>query len=250
MTRFIAVVSGKGGAGKTTAAINVAYALAQRGRKTILLDASLQTPHVGIYLGRIGRADTSGKKDTSKKIDASAGLNDLLEGRKTLHDVLHHHESGLYFVPASASYAEYLKTDTERFSEIFEHLDEHAEFVVVDSPPGLGREVQQVLQECDEALLIVMPTPGAVVDALKTVQLAKEQNTLIAGAVLNMVHKERGELSAADIEQLLGTKVLGVIPYDRKVLRAMHRMQPAAALYRRSALARECRKTAAFLCLE
>ncbi len=235
MTRFIAVVSGKGGAGKTTAAINVAHALTLQGRKTILLDANLQTPHVGTYLG---------------KVSPPVSLNHVLHGTRAWHDALCHHESGLYFVPASASYAEYLRTDQGRFSEIFEHLDEHAEFVVVDSPPGLGSEVRQVLRECDEALLVVMPTPGAVLDALKTVQLVKEENTLLAGVLLNMVHKERGELTAKEVEHLLGTKVLGTVPFDRKVLRSMHKAQPVGHLYRRSKAAREFRKTAEFLCLE
>jgi len=51
MTKFIAVISGKGGVGKTTVAINLALALISVGRRTVVIDADLHTPNVGLHLG-------------------------------------------------------------------------------------------------------------------------------------------------------------------------------------------------------
>ena len=53
MTKFIAVVSGKGGVGKTTATINIGQAINLLGKQSILVDANLYTPHLGINLGLI-----------------------------------------------------------------------------------------------------------------------------------------------------------------------------------------------------
>ena len=51
MPRRIAVVSGKGGVGKTTTAINIATSMAKHGKKAVLLDTNLSTPNVGLHLG-------------------------------------------------------------------------------------------------------------------------------------------------------------------------------------------------------
>ena len=51
MTRIIAVVSGKGGVGKTTMVANIGVALAKMGKNVIILDANLTTPSLGLHLG-------------------------------------------------------------------------------------------------------------------------------------------------------------------------------------------------------
>ena len=51
MTRFISFVSGKGGVGKTSLAINVSHTLQELGKSVILVDANIATPNIGLYLG-------------------------------------------------------------------------------------------------------------------------------------------------------------------------------------------------------
>ena len=235
MTRFIAVVSGKGGVGKTTATLNIGQALTDLGHKTLVLDANLITPNVGIHLGLM---------------EPPATLNRFLRKEKSLNDITYLHESGLSFIPASSSYTEFQKTNMEKISEIFEHLDNLAEFVLIDAPSGLGYEVSQVLKNSDEVLVVVTPTLSSVIDALKTMELAKAHNNIVSGIVLNMSNKGRNELAPEKVEEILGQNIVANVRYHRKIRKALHKQAPLNYLYPRSRPGKEFRKVAEQLCLE
>ncbi len=234
MTRFIAFVSGKGGVGKTTSTINVGQALINLGHKVVLLDANLVTPNLGIYLGLM---------------DPPNSLNKFLRKEKSLKQITYLHESGLSFIPASPSYTEFQRTNPQKLGEIFEHLEDMAEFVLVDSPSGLGFDVQQVLKNCDEALVVVTPTLSSVMDALKSIELAKSTNTIIAGILLNMTHWGRNELTQPQVEEIMGYPVIANIKAHRKVWKTAHKQLPLNYLYSHSTIARQFRKVAEHLCL-
>ena len=51
MTKIISVLSGKGGVGKTTMITNLATALANKGKKVIVIDANVTAPNLAIHLG-------------------------------------------------------------------------------------------------------------------------------------------------------------------------------------------------------
>ena len=51
MSKIIAIVSGKGGVGKTTSAINLGVALNKFGKNVVVVDANLTTPNIGLHLG-------------------------------------------------------------------------------------------------------------------------------------------------------------------------------------------------------
>ncbi len=235
MTRFIALVSGNGGVGKTTAAIALSQALQKAGKKTLLVDANLVTPNVGLHLGLLQPKNT---------------LNRFLRQERELAEVIHEHESGLSFIPASPSYSEFQKMNPQKLSELCEHLDGAAEFVIVDAPSGLGYEVNEVLKNMDEVLLVVTPTLSSVIDALKTIELAKAHNNIVLGAILNMSNKGKHELTAEKVQEILGQKLIANIPFHKKVRKALHQQAPVNYLYQWSKPAREFNKIAQHLCVE
>lgn len=234
MTRFIALVSGKGGVGKTTATLNIGFALTELGRKVLLLDANLVTPNLALQLGLINPQGT---------------LNQFLHREKSLPEVTHLHESGISLIPASPSYSEYQKTNPQKITEIFEHLDDTAEFVLIDAPSGLGYEVNQVLKNSDEALIIVNPNLSSVMDALKTIQVAKANDNIITGVVLNMTNKGKNELKPKEVEEILGVPIITDIKHDRKVRKALHKQAPLGYLYPRSGPAKGFKNVAEYVCL-
>ena len=82
MTKFIAIISGKGGAGKTTTTLNLGHAISELGKKVVLLDANLTTPNLAIQLGLMNPEGTLNKylrKDKSlKEIDDSEYIRVLI----------------------------------------------------------------------------------------------------------------------------------------------------------------------------
>ncbi len=234
MTKFIAFVSGKGGAGKTTSTLNVGQALSTLGKDVILVDANIVTPNLAIHLGFVNPEGT---------------LNKFLRKEKSLKEIMYLHESGISLIPSSPSLSEYQKTNPQKLHKIFDHLKNAADFVLVDAPSGLGYDLHQILKNTDEVVLVVNPTLSSVMDALKTVQLAKENNNTIAGVILNMTNGGKDELSAKEVEGILEYPLLANIKYHRKVRKAAHKQMPVTHLYPWSKPAREFTKVARHLAL-
>lgn len=235
MTRFIALVSGKGGVGKTTTTLNIGHALHKLGKQVVLLDANLATPNLGLQLGLLNPEGT---------------LNKFLRKEKDLHEIIYRHDSGVTLIPSSLNLIEFQKTNPQKLSEIFEHLDEMCEFVIIDAPSGLGYEVNLILRNSDEALIVVNPTLSSVMDALKTIQLANSYNSTISGIILNMTNF-RGwhELKPEEIEKILGHPIIANIRHDGKFRKALLQQAPLHQLYPRSKSSREYTKIAKHLCL-
>lgn len=235
MTKFISFVSGKGGVGKTTTTLNVGHALSTLGQKTIIMDANLTTPNLSFHLGLVNPEHT---------------LNQFLRKEKELRDIILYHDSGIKLIPASPSLAEIEAIDPESITEAFEHLDNMAEFVLVDSPSGLGMDVKNVLKNTDESIVVVNPTLSSIMDALKIIQLAKDHNNIIGGIVVNLSYKGRSEMKADEIESILGHPIIGHIYADRKVRKSLHKKAPVHYLYPRSRSAKQFRQVAEHLSLD
>ncbi len=235
MTKFIAFVSGKGGTGKTTASINVGQALVQKGIKAVVLDANLVTPNVALQLGLVNPPGT---------------INKFLRKEKALKEVMYLHGSGLTIIPASPSFTEFQKTNALGISQIFGHLQGIADIVLVDAPSGLGIELSEVLKHCDEAIVVANPNLSSVMDALKTIKLAKQHQAAIAGILLNMSNKGKHELPPEQVEEILGSPILADVRYDKKFRKAMYQQVPLTHKYRWSRSARQFRQVASFLTLE
>ncbi len=235
MTKFIAVVSGKGGVGKTTTALNLAQALTDLGRKTVILDANLVTPNIAIHLGIMNPECT---------------INKFLRNEKSIKDITYMHECGVSFIPASPSYVEFQKTNVQQLTEIFEHLDETAEFVVIDAPSGLGYEVTQILKNSDEAIIVANPTLSSVMDALKTIHLARDHDNIVAGVVLNMTNRGRNELKQDEVQRILGQSIIANVKLDRKIRKSAYQQTPLVYKYPRSRSAKQYKQIAAYLSLQ
>ena len=234
MTKFIALVSGKGGVGKTTCTLNVGQSLAKLGKDVVLLDANIVTPNLAIHLGNMNPEGT---------------LNKFLRKEKSLKEIMYLHESGISLIPASPSLSEYQRTNPQKIHKVFDLLKNAADFVLVDAPSGLGYDLLQILKSTDEVVIVVNPTLSSVMDGLKTIQLAKENNNTITGVILNMSNGGKDELSPKEVESILEHPILANIKYHKKVRRAAHKQMPLTHLYPRSLPAKEFMKVAQHLTL-
>jgi len=235
MTKFIAMVSGKGGVGKTTSTLNVGQALVNLGNDVVIVDGNIATPNIAIQLGFMNPEGT---------------LNKFLRKEKGLTEITYLHESGLSIIPSSPSYNEFQKTNPQKLHKIFEHLDDTAEFVLIDSPSGLGYDVHQILKNTDEVLVVANPNMSSLVDALKTIQLAKANDNIIAGIILNRTNKGKNELSLSEVEKILGYHVLAEVKECKKIRASIHKNMPLNYLYPKSKSAKEFTKVAKHLALD
>lgn len=232
MTRLILLTSGKGGVGKTTLTSNLAAALAYFGENVIAMDANLTTPNLGLQLGMHLTPHT---------------LHDVLKGESNLNDAIYPHPYGFRVIPASLGLDDLKGVDVGRLPEISFSLLGKADYIIMDSAAGLGREAMSALSASDEIIIVTNPELPAVADALKILNIAKESNIKITGTVVNRIKGNRHELSTEEIKGILGTPIIAEIPEDSNVAKSIAAKKPLIEYSPNSPAAVEIKKLAALL---
>lgn len=189
MGRVLAVVSQKGGVGKTTTAINLAVALARSGVKTLLVDTDPQGS-VRYGLGLFGP-------------EHRRGVSDFLSGSAELHEVVHPTILPWLRVVLAGSITEDGAQDayhqrfaaSPRIEELLTRARERGYVVVVDTPPGLGPISLRVLQACDNVIVPLQCEPLALqttAQMLRGIRAATAGNPQLVfdGILLTMLEPE------------------------------------------------------------
>ncbi len=211
-TRIIGILSGKGGVGKTTLALNLGAALTDFGKNVLIVDGNLTTPNLGIHAG-IPLYPTS--------------MHDVLKGNVDIYDVMHIMYNGLKIVPASINLNDLKGVDPDMLSTSFIDLAGKIDFLLIDGAPGLGSEALSIFKASHEVLGISTPELPALTDLLKSVRLAKDHQKEYIGSVVNMVTKKKYEPNKEQIESFLeGVPILELVPHDHHVRHALSKRVP------------------------
>ncbi|MBN2458076.1 cell division ATPase MinD [Candidatus Woesearchaeota archaeon] len=219
MTKFVAVVSAKGGVGKTSTTINVSSALEWFRRDVIAMDANFANPDIGIHLG-------------AELMDKT--IHSALRGMHHIRESIYLHPSGIKIIPGSISYDEARKVKRDNLGNIILDLVGSAEIVIVDSTPGLGEDATSVIKAVDYVLIVTTPDLCSVSNSIKMVNLAREFGKMILGIVVNRVEGHEYELDLDNIEMLLGNRVVAVIPEDKNIKDSFHKKNPVVFIHPKS----------------
>lgn len=202
MTKAYTIISGKGGVGKTTTAINLATSLNYLGEKVIIVDANLTTPNIGIHLGAPIVPIT---------------INHVLNNQIRFEEAIYEHESGTKVMPASLSLRETEKINYNKLPELIKKIKKIADYVFIDSAAGLGEEARAAIDAGDEIIIVTNPEMSSVTDALKTIKLAEEKGKPIIGVILTRYRGKPHEMSIPNIRDMLEIPILGIIPEDEAI---------------------------------
>jgi chromosome partitioning protein len=175
----LAIVSQKGGVGKTTTAINLASALARRGRKTLLVDVDPQ----GSVRHGVGLLDAN----------QSAGLADVLSGARELQEVVLSTSLPWLRVLLAGSVADSAEHETyatqiatsPKLGELFERARNRGYLVVVDTPPGLGAVTRRVLAHSQHVLVPLQSEPLALQTTTQILRAIRDASVANPGLVLD-----------------------------------------------------------------
>ena len=225
-TRVVAVSSGKGGVGKTTLTVNLAIALANRGRKVIVLDGDLGLANVAVTLGLAPRAT----------------LEHVIGGRRRLAEVLVPAPGGFWLVPGGSGLEELANLSEERRRDLIDslaELDGRADLLLIDTAAGISSEVSAFLAAAPELLVVTTPDPTAITDAYALIKVARRASA--AGTirlVVNQVNdvgeaREVADKMRAVARQFLNLDLdlLGHVPSDPYVGRSARRQAPILLSY-------------------
>jgi len=211
----LAVISGKGGVGKSTVAANLATALAVRGNTVGLLDVDIHGPNIPKLLG-VEDVRISGDEDSIMPATTPSGLK-VMSMAFLLKDK---NLPVIWRGPLKMNVIRQFLGDVQ-----WGPLD----YLVIDLPPGTGDEPLSIAQLIPGGHAVVVTTPQdvALLDARKAVMFAKQVDMSVLGVIENMsgftcphcgesieLFKQGGGRRAAEE---LDVPFLGVVPLDAAV---------------------------------
>ncbi|MGZ8840711.1 MAG: P-loop NTPase [Candidatus Aminicenantales bacterium] len=216
--RKIVVLSGKGGVGKSTVAVNLAAALKLSGKRVGLLDVDIHGPSIPTMLG-LERERIQGSEDGLLPIDMGGlkvmSLGFLLQNQD---------DAVIWRGPMKMGVIKQFLKDV-----VWGDLDD----LIIDSPPGTGDEplsVCQLIGQLDGAVIVTTPQKVAAVDVRKSITFCRRLGVPVLGVVENMsgfVCPKCGEVTqilpsggGPRIAKDMNVPFLGSIPMDPKIAEA------------------------------
>ncbi len=205
MGRRIVITSGKGGVGKTTVAFLLGRELARGGARVLLIDADTGLNNLDVLAG------------VEEKI--TFDVLDVIDGKcRARQAIVPCAEGGLFLLP-SVRFGGNLKNQSVR--AITESLADSFDFILLDSPAGLGAGFERAVSGACEGIVVTTPQLPALRDADKVLGILREFGLLEPMLVVNRV---RGDLIARsasldvnEITGLLSARILGVLPEDDRI---------------------------------
>ena len=217
----IIVISGKGGVGKSTVAVNVAYGLAMLGKKVGILDVDIHGPSIAKMLGIEGRRlQAAGAEGQPEPIKVSENLYAL-----TIAALIENPDEPIIWRgPLKIGAIKQFLQDIS-----WPRLD----YLIIDSPPGTGDEplsVVQTLKTVDGSLIVSTPQDISLLDARKTIKFSQKLNVPVLGIIENMStficpHCQKPidiftGLGVQKAAQDFKLDILGKIPIDTNIVKS------------------------------
>ena len=222
MSEIIMVASGKGGVGKTTVAASIGVSLSQLNKRVCLIDFDF-----GL-----------------RNLDLALGLEDMvvfdivdvaLENCKLREAVIKDSKyMSLGFIPAS-QFKDDVELTNDKFASLINELKRKYDYIIIDCPAGIGENVQLASEFATMAIVVVNPEPYSLRDADKLIAcIESHKNIKDTRLVVNRIRKEFVKkglmLTVNDIIEVMGVRLIGVVPEDKSVIEASIKGIPAVMM--------------------
>ncbi|MEC1432371.1 flagellum location/number ATPase FlhG [Bacillus subtilis] len=182
--KTLAVISGKGGVGKSNITLNMALALQDKGKKVLLIDLDIGMGNIDILMGN----------------SSSATIIDVLTDRKPLLQSLSVGPKGLRYISGGTGLDVMFQLDQRKWT-FFAHELSHAlsqfDYVLFDMGAGLSKDQLPFILSAEDILIITTPEPTAIMDAYSAVKhLVLTENKLSMKVAVNRCRDQKEGLDA------------------------------------------------------
>ncbi|BBP45557.1 site-determining protein [Thiosulfatimonas sediminis] len=228
--RVIAVASGKGGVGKTNVSVNLGIQLSKLGNRVLLMDADMGLANVDIMLG----------------LHTKYNLSHVLDGQKTLREVIMQGPGGLKIIPAASGVRRMAQLNAMENAGIinaFSELSDELDVLIIDTAAGIADSVVSFCRASQEVIVVVTDEPASITDAYALIKvLSRDYQVsrfrLLANMAKSPAHgRQLYEKLSKVTEQFLDVSLdyFGAVPYDQSLKDAVQKQIPVT-LFRPTSL--------------
>ncbi len=220
--KTILFTSGKGGVGKTTSTANVAAALANQdpNLNVCVVDMDIGLRNLDIQLGLENRIVYN--------------LIDVVEGTCKVKQALVRDKRlpNLSLLPAAQT-RDKSALSPDQAIKVIDELRTMFDIILIDSPAGIEQGFHNSVASADEAIIVVTPEMSAVRDADRVIGLLESYPRKInCWLVINRLRPSMIEtndmMSVDDVLEILGIRLLGIVPEDEKIIVSANKGDPVA----------------------
>ncbi len=219
--KTIAITSGKGGVGKSNTAVNVGLALVQVSRRVLLFDADLGLANLDILLG----------------CKCTHTLADVVEGRRSLDEVIVEAAPNLRVLPASSGILEMERLSYSRRVKLLTELDALAaeyDYLLIDTGAGVSENVLFFCAGAGGVVVVTTPEPTAMMDSYAMIKVLLMQHDVRSfNVVVNQVrHPGQGLSVFAKLNNICqkflhqDVHYMGELPHDSALERSVIERKP------------------------
>lgn len=214
MADIIGFFSTKGGVGKTTMTANVGATLKHEFNFDVLLvDTHILGADLASHFGLL-----------NPPVNIKDMLTGTLPAKKTIYK---DPRTGIDIIPGPF-HADQGTSVFKNFRQYVRQLSDDYDFIIVDTPPWLGKETSGIVKGVDHCIIVATPAVSGMMEAKRTLELLQSKKAKASGMVLNFYRGLDYELHPEEVEGFLKTlPLLGVIPEDEKIRRALGYGVPA-----------------------
>lgn len=232
--RSIAVVSGKGGVGKSNFSMNFTTTLSALGKKVVLIDMDIGMGNIHILLGKT----------------VPTNLRDYLVGEKTIEEVMFEGPNNLQYISGGSGLSGVMEWDDkifQRLIEAFEYLQKNFDYIVFDMGAGATSQTLDLLVSVDDIIVITTAEPTSITDAysmMKFIYLKDPEKNFFV--LCNRAFSEEEGLDTTSRLKLAMSKflskeivVLGSLPEDPVVRASVKEQVPFSILHPNAAITKK-----------
>ncbi len=223
MGELIAILSGKGGTGKTSVCAGLATALADTGKRVLCIDCDVGLRNLDISLGF-----TDG---------GALSFLDVLQGGYGLADAPRHPSYPTLAFLTAPIHTPVERIDPLAFRDMLMDARRLFDYIFLDAPAGVDAGFRMAAAHADRCLLVTGSGPAAVRDAVRVGEILELMGKTDIRLIVNRVRKamfSQLKLTIDDIMDTAGLPLIGIVPEDENVVLAASFGDPLLKFKRRT----------------